>query len=187
MEADEQPNTWKADIMLPMDATIVEYYFWAGGDKVLDRRLMESRETEVGNRPVYGEWEEIPFKIAVYDPASGESVKPDEPNGVKFEMFVFDALPFAQHPIIIETAREDDFSPVKNAEGGDSPATATADQLREAGRWLRNAGAPIATDHTGLPNITIEVTPLFADRQAVFLEKWKTLDPKPELTDGTVL
>ena len=27
---------------------------------------------------------------------SGQPVKPEKPNGVKFEMFVFDALPFAQ-------------------------------------------------------------------------------------------
>ena len=33
----------------------------------------------------------------------------DSPNGVKFEMFVFDALPLAKNPVIIEAARADDF------------------------------------------------------------------------------
>ncbi|MDV7394983.1 UTP--glucose-1-phosphate uridylyltransferase, partial [Arthrospira platensis SPKY1] len=60
-------------------------------------------------------------KIPFVD-ANGNSVKPSEPNGIKFEMFVFDALPLAKNPVIIETDRADDFSPIKNAEGTDSPA-----------------------------------------------------------------
>jgi hypothetical protein len=61
------------------------------------------------------------------DPDSGRRgnrpVKPEKPNGIKFEMFVFDALPYAARPLVIETLRADDFSPVKNAEGVDSPQT----------------------------------------------------------------
>lgn len=126
-------------------------------------------------------------KVAVYDPAAGGTVKPSEPNGVKFEMFVFDALPFARNPIIIETARADDFSPVKNAEGIDSAETARQDQLREAARWLRAAGEDLNVDETGLPAITIEISPKFADRQNVFVEKWQTLANKPSLRDGIVI
>jgi UDP-N-acetylglucosamine/UDP-N-acetylgalactosamine diphosphorylase len=37
--------------------------------------------------------------------AAGEMIQPDAPNGVKFEMFVFDALPLAKNPVIIEAAR----------------------------------------------------------------------------------
>ncbi|MGF1453123.1 MAG: UTP--glucose-1-phosphate uridylyltransferase [Opitutales bacterium] len=152
---------------------------------ILDRQFVERIGGD--NTDVKLPFHRANKKVAVYDPGEGKPVKPDKPNGVKFEMFVFDALPFARHPIIIETAREDDFSPVKNAEGVDSPASARADQLREAGRWLRNAGATIATDHTGLPEVAVEITPLFADRQAVFLEKWKALEPEPELKDGTII
>ncbi|MFZ9683618.1 MAG: UTP--glucose-1-phosphate uridylyltransferase, partial [Cephaloticoccus sp.] len=43
-------------------------------------------------------------KIPTVD-AAGAAVKPEKPNGVKFEMFVFDALPFARNPVVIETAR----------------------------------------------------------------------------------
>ena len=59
----------------------------------------------------------------------------------KFEMFVFDALPLAKNPVIIEAARADDFSPVKNAEGVDSPQSSKEDQLRMFARWLKAQAA----------------------------------------------
>lgn len=125
-------------------------------------------------------------KIKTLD-AQGNPVHPDKPNGVKFELFVFDALPFAKNPIVVETAREDDFSPVKNAEGADSPQTCRDDQLREYARWLKKAGVSIPTDETGLPPFAFEITPLFADSESTFLEKWRSLDPKPEIEPGVVL
>lgn len=125
-------------------------------------------------------------KIATID-EQGQPLKPAQPNGVKFEMFVFDALPFAQNPIIIETAREDDFSPVKNAEGIDSPQTSRDDQLRQAARWLKAAGEELACDETGLPALSIEISPLFADSQDAFVARWQSLTEKPALRDGLVL
>ncbi len=62
-------------------------------------------------------------------------------------MFVFDAKPFARHPLVIETSRADDFSPVKNAEGVDSPQTCRDDQLRQYARWLRANGAQVEHFH----------------------------------------
>ncbi|HVZ63807.1 MAG TPA: UTP--glucose-1-phosphate uridylyltransferase [Lacunisphaera sp.] len=125
-------------------------------------------------------------KIATID-AAGNPVKPAKPNGVKFEMFVFDALPFAKNSIVVETARQDDFSPVKNAEGVDSPKTARDDQLRQAARWLRAVGVEVATDATGLPDVAIEVSPLFAVDEASFKESWAKLKPKPAVKDGLYL
>ena len=43
-------------------------------------------------------------KIACVD-GSGAPREVDTPNGVKFEMFVFDALPFAENAVIVETTR----------------------------------------------------------------------------------
>jgi len=119
--------------------------------------------------------------------ADGSPVKPDKPNGVKFEMFVFDAVPFAKNPVVIETRREDDFSPVKNATGVDSPQTCRDDQLRQFGRWLKAGGAPLTTDASGRPEVAIEVSPLFGYDEDSFADAWKKLSPKPAITEGLYL
>ena len=125
-------------------------------------------------------------KITTID-AAGRPVKPVLANGVKFELFVFDALPFARNAIVIETDRADDFSPVKNAEGVDSPRTAREDQLRQAARWLQAAGATVATDATGLPAARLEVSPLFGYDATTFAERWAQLPVKPVVADGLYL
>jgi len=125
-------------------------------------------------------------RIATVD-AGGRGVRPEKANGVKFEMFVFDALPSARKPVVVETVRGDDFSPVKNAEGLDSPATCRADQLRQFARWLRSAGAAIPVDPTGLPKFSVEVSPLFGYDEDSFAESWSLLAPKPEIADGLCL
>ncbi len=140
---------------------------------------------------VGGEGVALPFhradkKIPTID-AAGNAVKPDKPNGVKFEMFVFDALPFAKNPVIIETRREDDFSPVKNADGLDSPRTCADDQLRQFTRWLKANGAAVPADTIGLPPFAIEVSPLFGYDEDSFADAWKKLSPKPEIKAGLYL
>jgi UDP-N-acetylglucosamine/UDP-N-acetylgalactosamine diphosphorylase len=125
-------------------------------------------------------------KIATVD-ARGAEVRPSSANGVKFEMFVFDALPSAGNPVVVETARSEDFSPVKNAEGVDSPATCRDDQLRLFARWLRAAGADVPCDATGLPGFLLEVSPLFGYDQDSFMESWTRLKPKPAIKGGLCL
>ncbi len=125
-------------------------------------------------------------KIPTID-AAGAPVKPEKPNGVKFEMFVFDALPFAKNPVVIETRRADDFSPVKNAEGVDSPKTCRDDQLRQFARWLKANGATVESDSTGLPSVVSEVAPGFGYDEDSFADGWKKLSPKPEVRDGLYL
>lgn len=125
-------------------------------------------------------------KIPCID-ASGQPVQPSKPNGIKFEMFVFDALPFAKNPVIIETRREDEFSPVKNAEGLDSAKTCRDDQLRQFSRWALAAGVDLLVDVSGLPPFSFEVSPLFADSESAFVEKWHSLPVKPKIEAGTLL
>ncbi len=104
---------------------------------------------------------------------TGEAVTPSEPNGVKFELFVFDALPFAGKPMIIETTRLGDFSPVKNAEGVDSAITCREDQQRLFTQWLEGVGVLVEKDEDGVPLKKIEVSPLFAYNEETFRESWK--------------
>lgn len=134
---------------------------------------------------------QLPFhradkKIPSID-ADGNMVHPDAANGVKFEMFVFDALPLAKNPVIIEAARADDFSPVKNAEGVDSPQSSKQDQLRMFARWLRAAGEEIETDETGLPAVTFEISPRFAVDEADFVAQWAKLADKPAIRIGLTI
>ncbi len=138
-----------------------------------------------------GEGVALPFhradkKIPTID-ANGDPVKPEKANGVKFEMFVFDALPFARNPVVIETRRENDFSPVKNAEGLDSPQTCRDDQLRQFARWFKANGAAIEADATGRPAATVEVSPLFGYDEDSFADAWARLTPKPAVRDGLYL
>lgn len=152
---------------------------------VMDRAFVE--KVGGGHDPAM----RLPFhradkKIPTVD-AEGRPVRPEKPNGIKFEMFVFDALPFARHPVIVECRREDTFSPVKNAEGLDSPQTCREAQLRQAARWLRAAGEALETDTTGLPALAIEVSPLFAVEEAEFCEKWRAWSGRPVLRDGLVI
>lgn len=119
--------------------------------------------------------------------AEGKTVKPELPNGVKFEMFVFDALPMANNPVIIEAARREDFSPVKNAEGVDSPQTSAEDQCRMFAAWLRAAGLEIETDSSGLPPFQFEISPRFAADCADFRTQWAQLQNKPVIGSGLVI
>jgi len=125
-------------------------------------------------------------KIPTLD-AEGQPVVSAGPNGVKFELFVFDALPFARNPLVIETSREDEFASVKNAEGPDSPQSCREAQLRQFARWFAAAGEAIETDKSGLPKIAVEVSPLFAVDAESFCESWRKLSPLPQIVDGLYL
>jgi UDP-N-acetylglucosamine/UDP-N-acetylgalactosamine diphosphorylase len=151
---------------------------------VIDREF--ARRLATGGEGVALPFHRADKKIVTVD-ALGQLVKPAKANGVKFEMFVFDALPFARNSIVIETGRADDFSPVKNAEGVDSPQTCRDDQLRQFGRWLKGVGAAVETEASGLPKATIEVSPLFGYDADSFAERWRQLTTKPPVADGLYL
>ena len=70
----------------------------------------------------------LPYHVAVkkakYTDGSGKIVTPEEPNAYKFEAFLFDAFENIDDMIVMRVKREEEFAPVKNATGTDSPETA---------------------------------------------------------------
>lgn len=99
-------------------------------------------------------------KVACVDPETGARIDPSEPNAVKLETFVFDALPLARKPIVYETDRIEEFAPIKNAEGADSPATCARIQTARAARWLESMGVDVPRRDDGEPDCTLELSPL---------------------------
>ncbi|MCI9178067.1 MAG: UDPGP type 1 family protein [Clostridia bacterium] len=66
----------------------------------------------------------VAFKKASYKNEKGEIVVPQEPNAYKFEAFLFDAFSIIPDMTILRVKRQEEFAPVKNATGVDSPETA---------------------------------------------------------------
>ena len=64
------------------------------------------------------------FKKSGYLDINGDFIEPDEPNVYKFETFIFDAFTRYNDMTIMRVKREDEFAPVKNRTGNDSPETA---------------------------------------------------------------
>ena len=71
--------------------------------------------------------ETLPYHIAIKKInyyKEGKLVEAKEPNCYKFEQFIFDSFPFFENITLLRGKREEDFAPVKNKEGNDSPETA---------------------------------------------------------------
>jgi len=82
----------------------------------------------------------------------GSVVKPDKPNGIKMEKFVFDVFSFAEKFVVWACIREDEFAPLKNAEGApDFTPTHCRNALYALNqKYLRDAGATIVDSDTGV-------------------------------------
>jgi UDP-N-acetylglucosamine/UDP-N-acetylgalactosamine diphosphorylase len=107
-------------------------------------------------------WHRANKKMPCVDLKTGAGIEPAEPNAIKLESFVFDALPLARNPIVMETSRAEEFSPVKNATGVDSVDTARRDMNRRAARWLEAAGFSVPRTPAGEPDGLFEISPLAA-------------------------
>jgi UDP-N-acetylglucosamine/UDP-N-acetylgalactosamine diphosphorylase len=66
----------------------------------------------------------VAFKKANYIDSHGTFVEGTEPNSYKFEQFIFDAFQCFDDVCVLRVKRDDEFAPIKNAEGVDSPETA---------------------------------------------------------------
>lgn len=107
-------------------------------------------------------------KVPYLCPDSGSPMKPEKPNAVKLETFVFDALPMCERSIIYETDRVDEFAPIKNADAApietsvDSPYTSKLGQAERAARWLESVGVKVARRGDGRVDGVIEISQLTA-------------------------
>jgi len=116
-------------------------------------------------------------KVPCVNPVSGEPVKPEKPNAIKMETFVFDALPLANKSIVYETDRIDEFAPIKNAEGVDSNVSSRQITTQRNAAWLEAAGIKVPRKADGSPDCVIEISPLFALYPEDVKEKIKQISP----------
>ena len=91
-----------------------------------------------------------------------EKGNPVESEGIKLETFVFDALPLASKSIILQTLRDQEFAPAKNAIGVDSAESARQMNIDRAAGWLESAGVAIPRKTDGSVDCLIEIAPSFA-------------------------
>ena len=87
-------------------------------------------------------WHAAFKKVSCWTPENGIS-QPSEPNAWKFEQFLFDSFPILGSMLPFGVNREDEFAPVKNASGDDSPATARRMLGNYHRRWLERVNAPV--------------------------------------------
>jgi len=129
--------------------------FWAGSIAVhvFDVGLFERAQAVKTTLPFH-----VARKKVVHLGQDGEPVSPDEPNALKFERFIFDLLPAARNPIVVEFAEVDCFAPLKNAPGAEKDTAQYVQQMMCAQyrRWLEAAGAKVAE------GAQVEISPLFA-------------------------
>ena len=114
----------------------------------------------------------------------GRFMEPDEPNGVKLETFVFDALPMASKSVILETNRSEEFAPVKDKTGVDSVGKAKQMMVDRAAGWLESAGVDIPRKADGSVDCIIEIAPGFAlekDDIRTKLSQIPEIKPKDEI------
>ncbi len=148
-----------------------ELKFWAGNPAIhlFDVAFLRKITSQADRLPWHLARKKVPH-LAERDPQSE--------NALKFERFIFDVLPQAERWTILPTTREDEFAPVKNKDGVDSPASAQAMMGAQAARWLRSAGVEVPE------GLTVEISPLFA-LDALDLES--VAEKIPPITRNTYL
>ncbi|KAF2401845.1 UTP-glucose-1-phosphate uridylyltransferase [Trichodelitschia bisporula] len=147
----EAKDSTNPDLLKFRAANIVNHYYSYG--------FLESIPQWSNRLPHHVARKKIPY----CDTESGQTVKPEKPNGIKMEQFVFDCFPFLTMDkfACMEVRREDEFSPLKNAPGTgeDDPDTSRRDIMDQGRKWIEAAGCVVEDDgnKTG-----VEVSPLIS-------------------------
>jgi UDP-N-acetylglucosamine/UDP-N-acetylgalactosamine diphosphorylase len=103
-------------------------------------------------------WHRADKKVSYVD-VNGDFVKPSEPNAVKLESFIFDALPLAKKTVVLEARRDEEFAPTKNPTGVDSVESCREMLIARDAARLKEAGADIPLDENGKPDCILEISP----------------------------
>ncbi len=137
--------------------------FWAGsiGVHVFSVAFVERLNEGGFHLPYHVARKAVPH-VPTSGASRGELVRPAEPNAIKLETFVFDALLHASETVSLEVHREEEFSPVKNAAGRDSPEQCRRDMTTLALSWLESCGARIERAGDGSFDGFVEISPLTA-------------------------
>lgn len=115
----------------------------------------------------------LPFHVAnkkvPHVGADSQVVEPAENNALKFERFIFDLLPQAERPIVVEYAEAEVFAPLKNASGApkDTPEYVQRFLFDQHRGWLAAAGVEVSDD------TPVEISPLWALDAAGVAERAK--------------
>jgi UDP-N-acetylglucosamine/UDP-N-acetylgalactosamine diphosphorylase len=130
---------------------------WAGSIAVhiFNAALLDRTSKIATSLPFHIARKKVPF----VDLATGERIKPDKENAIKFERFIFDLLPSAENAVVVEVDPPNHYAPLKNASGSpsDSPETVKRDLIAMYADWLRKADAVVVAE------TPVEISPLFAD------------------------
>jgi UDP-N-acetylglucosamine/UDP-N-acetylgalactosamine diphosphorylase len=148
--SDEQAHRRNADGSLVFELGSIAIH-------IISRTFVEKLNVEGFALPIHRAVKKIP-----HIDQAGRQVKPEKPNGIKLETFVFDALPLAERSIILETLREEEFAPIKNATGDDSPEVTRRMMIERAANWLEAAGVKVPRKADGSPDCVLEIAPAFA-------------------------
>jgi UDP-N-acetylglucosamine/UDP-N-acetylgalactosamine diphosphorylase len=124
---------------------------------IINTSFVEKLNSEDYSLPLHRAVKKIP-----HVDLQGNRVEPKQPNGVKLESFIFDALPLAKESVILEIVRGEQFAPTKNATGEDSVETTQRMMVERAAAWLESAGIEVPRKPDGSADCIIEMAPSFA-------------------------
>lgn len=133
------------------------------------KRVAETKKSKT-NRLIY----HGALKAVSYINDAGNRIKPNAPNALKAETFVFDALPLAQNPLVLEIDRREEFAPIKNATGSDSLESSQELQLARALKWVEQVYRETAPHK-------VEISASFAPTWPHFVEQMSGNQSKPTL------
>ena len=129
--------------------------FWAGsiGSHVFSTSLLRRAVSDAALLPYHAARK----SVSCLDP-DGRRVTPETSNAFKFERFIFDLVPVAKNPVLVEVDRREAFAPVKNASPVETDTPETAQQIMSDlyRGWLTASGIRVAAD------IALEINPRWA-------------------------